>query len=396
VSRRILFLVAGDYEALRQKGVDWLILERDEGGFFDRVVTVHPLARQEAVVDLNATHRIYEFWAGNRAHEPTFGSVLRVIFFVPRAVLRLRRIIKTERIQLIRATDAYVMGLLAWAASRICRIPFCVSIHADYPKRFALTSSPTQQLRHGLAAWIPRFVLCRAALVMPIREHLVPWVRSVGVAAARIAVIPHGIDTQLFKAPPHVDAHRVFGIPDGSKVVSFVGRMSRENYIGDVIDVVERVSRRRRDIVFVLVGDGPEAAVVRTSIDAAGASESTRMFPFQPHENVVALRRISLGSLCLMGGYSLIEACAAGSVPISYDVEWHGELVRPGETGYLLREHDVDGVVAALEQLADDPAAAARLGETARRLAFDRHDLAAASHIKQEHYRSLLGSAVHA
>ena len=63
-----------------------------------------------------------------------------------------------------------------------------------------------------------------------------------------------------------------------------------------------------------------------------------------------------------MGGFSLIESCAAGSPAIAYDVEWHGELVRDGETGFLLAEGDAAGLVAAVERLLDDEALAARLG----------------------------------
>jgi len=39
-----------------------------------------------------------------------------------------------------------------------------------------------------------------------------------------------------------------------------------------------------------------------------------------------------------MGGFSLIEAYAAGRPVVSYDVEWHSELVKNNETGFLIPE----------------------------------------------------------
>tara|TARA_Y100001960_G_C13895202_1_gene458071 strand:+ start:276 stop:425 length:150 start_codon:yes stop_codon:yes gene_type:complete len=37
----ILFIVPATYEALKNKGVENLILERDENGFFEKVITLH-------------------------------------------------------------------------------------------------------------------------------------------------------------------------------------------------------------------------------------------------------------------------------------------------------------------------------------------------------------------
>jgi mannosyltransferase len=99
---------------------------------------------------------------------------------------------------------------------------------------------------------------------------------------------------------------------------------------------------------------------------------------------------LSAASLCLMGGFSLIEACAAGSVPIAYDVEWHRDLVKDGVTGFLVREHDIDAVVAAVDQVVADPARAAEIGRQARRSAFAQHDLRATSEIKQACYAEML------
>ena len=96
-------------------------------------------------------------------------------------------------------------------------------------------------------------------------------------------------------------------------------------------------------------------------------------------------------SLCLMGGFSLIEACAAASAVVSYDVEWHRELIHDDETGVLLPEHDVDRLVTAVSALLDEPERRARLGAAARNLALSRHDVQQTMAIKQRCYAELLG-----
>jgi glycosyltransferase involved in cell wall biosynthesis len=387
--RRILFFVASDYDALRAKGVEHQILERDENGFFERVVTVHPLAFHDRVVDLGPVHRIYEFAAGRAAWPASLGGLLMLPLRLVAMLPRLLRIARVEQIHGVRATDAYAMGLLGWAVARLSGVPFCVSIHADYEKRFSLTSAGRiQRWRRALVQWVPRFVLHRADLVLPIREHMVPSIRSAGARAEVVQVVPHGIDLTPFSGTLHADARQLFGLPQGAAIVSFAGRMAGDNYVRDVAEAVRRIADRRSDVVFVLVGEGAEAEAV-ARIVGPHLHHAVRLLPFQPWPHVVALRRASTVSLCLMGGYSLIEACAAGSPVVAYDVEWHRELVESGVTGYLVPEHDVAAVAAAVERLLDDEAGAREMGQRARARAFARHDIRVTSQLKQRCYARL-------
>ena len=89
-------------------------------------------------------------------------------------------------------------------------------------------------------------------------------------------------------------------------------------------------------------------------------------------------------------GFSLIEACAAGRPVVSYDVEWHSELVKSNETGFLLKEHDIDAVVEALDWLLEHPSESDAMGERAKTMAFERHDLKNTSAVKVGVYSELL------
>ena len=91
-----------------------------------------------------------------------------------------------------------------------------------------------------------------------------------------------------------------------------------------------------------------------------------------------------------MAGFSLIEACAAASTPIAYDVDWHHELVKDGVSGYLVAEGDVKGVVTAIEHVLDDGAASKQMGLQAQATAFASHDLAVTTQLKRACYQSLI------
>ena len=111
---------------------------------------------------------------------------------------------------------------------------------------------------------------------------------------------------------------------------------------------------------------------------------------FLSREEVIDLRRSSTVNLCLMAGFSLIEACAAGRPVISYDVEWHYELVKDRETGFLIKEHDIEGLVKSVSFLLDHPDEVTRMGQNARALAFERHDIENTSRIKCLCYEEIL------
>ena len=389
---RILFFVPSDYALLQAKGVTRMVSERDEDGFFERVVTVHPLAFHRRTIDLDASHRIVEYDLGATllADRPPLLGLLVAPFWLALIAVRAARLVRRERIDVIRATDVYLMGLLAWVVSRLTGVPFCVSMHADYDKRFEL--NPRTGLRamlRRLASRTASFVLRRADMVLPIRLHLADWAIARGAKPERVKLIPHGIDLAPFPAPDALSP----AAPWRPLVVSVVGRLAADNYASDVLEVGRGLVRTRRDVLFVVVGDGPEMPRFQGAIRGDPTlAASMRLLGFQPYERVIEVRRSSAVALALMGGFSLLEACAAACPAVTYDVEWHRDLVVDGQTGFLVREGDIEDVIRKVNYLLDHPDEAARMGAEARRRVFAEHDIRRTSRLKREAYEWLLNS----
>jgi glycosyltransferase involved in cell wall biosynthesis len=225
---------------------------------------------------------------------------------------------------------------------------------------------------------------------MPIREYLVAGALRKGVNPGRIRVIPHGVALEDVSFSKEENLCESFGIPSGRKVLSFVGRLVKQNYVYDLIALAGRLSKIRDDFILLMVGDGSERENVKTLVQEYRLCSVVRLTGFQPREKVMAIRRQSFLTLCLMGGFSLIEACAARCPVISYDVEWHYELVKNRETGFLIAENDLDGLTEAVVYLLDHPEEAEEMGARAQELAFSRHDILKTSEVKKNCYRELL------
>jgi glycosyltransferase involved in cell wall biosynthesis len=385
----ILVILAADYDSARAKGVEHLFREYDEDGFFRKAILVSPYFRRDRRLALDDTHELHEFGFGSRLFK-----ALVLPLHVLRVIRACRRLVRQEGVRIIRATEPTLCGFVAWTTSRLTGIPYCVSLHADYDKLFELDGrrgAPTVLGSRALIRPLEKLTLRGAVRVLPIRASLVPYAVNRGVQRDNIRVIPHGVDLAPFAKEPVLDIRKALDLPPAMKVVAFAGRLSPENYVMEVLEAVAILARRRRDFVLVLAGGGVlEREVAERLVHDPLLNGVVRKLGFVARDTIVSLRRTCTVSICLMGGFSLIEACAGGRPVISYDVDWHHELIVDGETGRLLPEHSVAAVVAALDELLDAPEKASSMGATGRDRAFARHDIRAAAKTRQRWYQEIL------
>jgi len=199
-------------------------------------------------------------------------------------------------------------------------------------------------------------------------------------------VIPHGIDFSKYDViNENRDRHQ--RIENDKKIISFVGRLSKENYVHHFPEIIEKLLTKRADFLLALAGDGELRTSLEEQIKNSSFPKSHLMLlGFQDQEECLSLRKAS--DIC--GGFSLIEACAAARPVVAYAVEWHSELVINNVTGFLIDENDTDRVALVIDQLLSDQAAANRMGKKAAELARKKHDIRLTSEIKTECYNELL------
>ena len=69
---------------------------------------------------------------------------------------------------------------------------------------------------------------------------------------------------------------------------------------------------------------------------------------------------------------SLLESMSYGKAPIVTPVGSIPQVVRDGENGIFVKDHDVDSIVEAIKRLSDDRALLRKLGEEARKTIFSQ------------------------
>jgi len=392
---RILFLVPTDFDSLKKKGVEKMILERDEGGFFERVITVHPIANKSRIINLNDVHSVYEigFDLIPFSHKFKILKYLQVPFHFIRIISLLLFLIKKENIHIIRATDPYWMGFLGYIISRIKKLPFCISIHADYDKLYNLNIKYSVKVlgSRRLALLMEKYVLSRCDMILFISRYLQNKFLQKGIIHPVSRIIYHGVDFSAFVKDIKFNIFNYSGINKCKKIICFIARISKDNYIDDVLLFARELSKKRNDFAIVIVGGGTdEDRIINKVAQDSNLKRFVFLTGFLPREVCYDIYCQSYIALCLMSGFSLIEACAAGLPVLAYDVEWHGELVQDGVNGFLVNEHDIEKLVIYAEYLLNNEKKAREMGEKSRLLALSRHDISITSEVKRSCYRELI------
>jgi D-inositol-3-phosphate glycosyltransferase len=207
------------------------------------------------------------------------------------------------------------------------------------------------------------------------REHLV---RHYGAEAGRIAVVPCGVDTALFRPGDAAEARRRLGL-DGRPLVLFVGRLAPIKGLDTLCDALAALHGSGVPAELLVVGgDTDESPLsheveLRQRIQALGLAPHVRFLGPQPQEALreyyVAADVTVLPSYYESFGMVALEAMACGSVVVGSRVGGLTTTVRDGVTGYLVPEGDAAALAERLGDLIGDPDGRERLGREGARWA---------------------------
>ena len=262
-------------------------------------------------------------------------NVKRKPWLAPPMLLSMAR---TRRRAARDADLVHAHWLAAGAVAMLSGKPFVLTLHGSG------TAGRFSDLE--LARRSPRLVgaiLRRARTVVCVSEALGEAARSCG--ATDVRVIPNGVSIP--------DAAGIEAVP---AEVLFAGRLSPEKGIEELVAASDGMN-------LVVAGDGPLRDLVPNALGFVPHAELEKLYA---RAAVVVLPSHREGlPLCV------IEAMAHGKPVVASAVGGIPELVRDGETGFLVAPGDVAGLRAALERLLGDSGLRRRMGATGRARAIE-------------------------
>jgi N-acetyl-alpha-D-glucosaminyl L-malate synthase BshA len=157
-----------------------------------------------------------------------------------------------------------------------------------------------------------------------------------------------------------------FAGPD-QKVLLHVSNFRPVKRVLDVVRIFERVAREV-DAVLLMVGEGPERSSAQALARRLSLGDRLRFLGTQHAiEEIVGLADVFLLPSELESfGLSALEAMARGVPVVGSDAGGLPEVVRHGESGYLLPVGDVEGMAARTIEILKDDERRREMGEAAR------------------------------
>ncbi len=286
-----------------------------------------------------------------------------------RSLVRIWKVLRELRPAIVNMSTpkmALVGGLAAWMAG---------TPHRIYTLR---------GLRYETARGLKRAVLVVCERIAAACAHQVICIsRSVKEAVIRDRVVPARKATLLGERVSEGISPRASGearrleLPAGAPVIGFVGRLTRDKGIGELVEAFRMVRARGIDLQLLLLGEFEKGDPVdRATVDFIENDPNVHWMGYVPNPSAYYPRmdvfvfptyREGLGRV-------LLEAGAAGKPVVSTRTTGVVDVVIDGVTGLLVPTRDAAALAGAVEKLLADCELAARMGRQARRAVEEHFD----------------------
>lgn len=189
-----------------------------------------------------------------------------------------------------------------------------------------------------------------------------------GLPASKFVTIPNGIDPPTPSTLSRVELLRELGLPSETRLIGAVGRLWPQKRIKDVICAAELLNVIRKDVHLLIVGDGPQRAMLERFRDQMEIEDKVH---FLGNRADVARIMPHFDLLWLASEYEglpnvIMEAMACGVPVVATRISGNTDLVEDGRTGFLVPVGDRAGLARQARKILDDPNLARQLAAAGR------------------------------
>ncbi|MFZ9973986.1 MAG: glycosyltransferase family 4 protein [Vulcanococcus sp.] len=294
----------------------------------------------------------------------------------PGAQRELRESLERLRPDLVHAS--LTLSPLDFRLPDLCQqlaLPLVATFHPPFDAALRNLSSGTQQLTYQLYA--PS--LARYDRVVVFSDLQADVLMRLGVPSNRLAVIPNGVDPELWAPSPAAassDRLELEGRFDGRRVFLYMGRIATEKNVEALLRAWRLV--QPQGCTLVVVGDGP----LRPSLMQSYGSEINVHWWGHEPDQAKRLALLQLAEVFLLPSLveglslALLEAMASGTACVATDAGADGEVLDGGAGIVISTQGVTTQLRTLLPVLRDQPVLTAELGRRARQRALERYTLA--------------------
>lgn len=274
----------------------------------------------------------------------------------PGAIWRLAGLLRRQRPHLLQSFlfHANMAGRIAARLAGVPRVVAGIRV-AERQARWHLW------LDRLTCCWVDRYVcVSRAVAEFSIHKGRLP--------SQRVLVIPNGVDVARYPASQATDLTQL-GIPPGSRVITFIGRLDRQKGVDWLLETAARWLQDVQSCHLLIVGEGPWYPHLVAKAQQTGLSGSAHIVGFRQDvaEILAASALLVLPSRWEGMANVLLQAMASRLPVVATDVEGVREVLGEAFSAQVVPFGDTEGFARRVIDLLKDAALAASLGEANRR-----------------------------
>lgn len=219
---------------------------------------------------------------------------------------------------------------------------------------------------HRLNRWLLRRIDHLVVVSRSVLDRYEPFFRTGDLDRGRVSVVPSAYRADRFH--PGIDpreARAALGFEASTPLIGVVGRLVEDKGQDDLLRAAAMLATRHPEACTLLVGTGRKEPELRALAASLGVDARVRFLGFRDDVPAItaALTVSVLPSVdCDASSAVLKEALACGVPVVATDIGGASEIVRDGETGFVVPPRAPDRLAAALDTLLGDPARAAAMG----------------------------------
>jgi glycosyltransferase involved in cell wall biosynthesis len=203
-----------------------------------------------------------------------------------------------------------------------------------------------------LTNWQTRRAVSGADRVLAVSRQLAKMACSrYGAPASRVAVIPNGCDTSLFRPADRAAARTALAVAPDSELIVYVGRLVFDKGLRELVEAAAGLTGTRPRLAVSLVGEGP----MRAELEQLIARLHAPVRLIGPADPVSVARWMTAANLVSLPSYSegnpnvVLEALSCGRAVVATRVPGVMEVTAE-DTAVLVEPHDSRALQLGLDE----------------------------------------------
>ncbi|MHA1230332.1 MAG: glycosyltransferase family 4 protein [Candidatus Helarchaeota archaeon] len=293
-----------------------------------------------------------------------FRGTFALIFFIIFQTLRGIHLVCKHKIDIIHAHWILPSGFSSIIIGKIMRKKVVITIHG---------SDINYCGEKRILKVFTKFVLRKSDFIIGVSETISKKAENFVKNKRKIKTIYIGIVQQEKKHS--IDLSQENKIPKKIKII-FVGSLYPVKGIKYLMQIIKKLSKKHKNIIFQIIGDGVLMSELHTFINSESLNDYCIIYGFL--DNKKTLKLINEADIAIQTSISeglsifIQEAIYYGKAVVASDVGGTSEIVIDNYNGFLVKPGDVDDYISKLEELINSPELLKKMKENSKKIASEK------------------------